>query len=174
MIIADGRTKDYAHIVARSANGRIVYAELTQTPLASNISRTPHLLRLAEEAVADMELTAADIEISYDMGRSIGYCERIDTNDSDAVFYARQSKTAAFTRFVKNRQTVATQHISMHLQLDSDGNYKLCNVWFGSTYPALPGDVEESSTSKSYWSSHAVVFNGQAVIASTLTRDCPY
>ena len=169
-----GQIRDHAHSLATSANQKTVYADLTLMPLALNISRNPHLLRLTEEVIETLNLTDDTVVIEQNMTRPVGYSERIKTAEDDTIFYARLTKNAPFTRFVKNRQTVATKYITMRLARDADGNYELRNVWLGRTYPALPGDPEETEASKDYWSTHAVVFNGQALIASTLTKDCPY
>lgn len=174
MITAGGRLKDRAHTVTRSGNNKAVYADLMQMPLAGNISRNPHLLRLVEEALVSIQLTELTVQLEHDMKRSVGYCEVIETADTDIIFYACQTKTSGYTRFVKNRHTDTTQYITMNLSRDEEGDYELTDVWIGKAYPALPEDAYASNDSKSFWSGHAVVYNGQTIISSTVTKDCPY
>jgi len=145
-----------------------------QMPLAFNIGRNPHLLSLVTEALESLELTRTTIEIEYDMGRRVGYSEVVATKENDTVFYARQSKTSGFTRFVKNRQAIATQHITICLKRDDEGDYEMENVWIGELFPAAPGEANETPSSKDFWTCHAVVFNGQSLISTSLTKTCPY
>jgi hypothetical protein len=143
-------------------------------PLAANISTNPHLLRLAEEAIDTTCLTSPVVRLQHDMGRSIGRSELVTTTDADHIFFARQTKTAGFTRFVKNRQSVPTQYVSMLLVRDDEGDYELTNIWIGKIYPPMPDTTEAIDKSSDYWSRHAVVYNGQPIISSTLTKTCPY
>ena len=41
-------------------------------------------------------------------------------------------------------------------------------------YPAAPDAKGANGRSKSYWEDHAVVYNGQHIISSTITKDRPY
>jgi hypothetical protein len=59
-------------------------------------------------------------------------------------------------------------------EVKETGDYELRNIWLGKDYPAMPGDPDATDDSKAFWDDHAVIFNGQAVIASTVTKDCPY
>lgn len=171
---APARTKDRAHPVARSHNGKQVYAHLMSEPLASSISSNPHLLRLAEEALLTIELTGASLRIEHDMGRSIGRSELVKTTDADSVFYARQSKTEGFTRFVKNRQAVPTQYMTIKLVCDADDDYELVSIWIGKDYPKGPDHLEATADSADYWANHAVTYNGQSIVSNSLTKTCPY
>lgn len=171
---APARAKDRAHPVAHSANGKKVYAHLMQFPLSASVSANPHLLRLAEEILLSTALTGENVHIEHDMGRSIGRSELVATADTDTVFYARQTKAAGFTRFVKNRQADSTSYITIKLTRDDDGEYELVSIWIGKDFPETPDHVEATKASTSYWSSHAVIYNGQPMISSTLTKTCPY
>ncbi|MGH7241485.1 MAG: hypothetical protein ACREGB_04270 [Candidatus Saccharimonadales bacterium] len=174
MMPTRARQKDRAHPVAVSANGKQVYANLMAMPLAASISSNPHLLRLAEDVILATELKGASMQLEQDMGRSVGRSEIVATTDADVVFYARQSKNAGFTRFVKNRQSASTQFITINLVVDEDGEYEVTNVWVGNSFPAAPDQEDATVESADYWLNHAVIYNGQPMISSTLTKTCPY
>lgn len=168
------RAKDRAHPVALSANGKQVYAHLMQAPLAASVSTNPHLLHLAEEVILSTSLAGPHVHIEHDMGHSIGRSEVVTTTDVDTVFYARQSKTGGFTRFVKNRQSAPTQYITIKLVRDEDDEYELVSIWVGKDFPEAPDHADATSESTEYWSNHAITYNGQPIISSTLTKVCPY
>lgn len=162
------------HVIATSANGKEVYVYLIQTPAATQISRQPHLATLIKEVVEQLNLTTPQISIEQDMGRAIGYGELLQTTDKDTVFYAKQPKSDLYTRFVKNKKSNATSFLSIVLIEDDSGSYELRDVWIGKAFPPLPGDKKETDQSKAYWENHAVAYNGQPLLASTQTKDCPY
>jgi len=47
-------------------------------------------------------------------------------------------------------------------------------VWIGKIYPPMPDTSEATNTSSDYWAHHAVIYNGQPIVSSTLTKTCPY
>ncbi len=162
------------HVIAVSANKKQIYTYLIQTPVAIQISRQPHLVTLIKEVVESLNLTTPQISLEQDMGRTIGYEELLKTREKDIIFYAKQSKSSAYTRFVKNRKTSPTSFLSIVLYQDSDGDYELRSVWIGKTFPAIPGTDEATEQSESYWAEHAVVYNGQPILTSTQTKEWPY
>jgi hypothetical protein len=166
--------KTHVHQVAKSANDKQVYADLISKPLANDVSNNPHLLRLAETVISLCHLEGAKVQLEYDMGHDIGRSDRVITTDMDIVFYARESKTAGYTRFVKNRQSKPTGCITINLIQDDVGNYEVTNIWIGKTYPVTPDHAKAKANSQAYWSRHAVIYNGQPLVASTLTKTCPY
>ena len=174
MIAASVIAKDHAHPIAHTINGKRVYAHLMQRPLSSSISLNPHLLRLAEEILLSTSISGKSVHIVHDLGRPIGRSELVTTTESDTIFFARQDKNAGFTRFVKNRQTDATQFMTLKLVRDADDEYELLAVWIGKDVPETPDHEDATSDSMGYWSSHAVTYNGQPIISSTLTKVCPY
>jgi len=164
----------YTHIVTTFADGSTLYADLTKLPLSSSIGRNPHLLNLIEEAVAGLNPKGQLIELEYDMHRTIGYTDIVAIGQIDSVFYARQSNDSGYTRFVKNHKSDPASFISVVIARDKAGDYEIQDTWLGKMFPALPGEPDETATSKAFWQAHAVVYNGQPLIASTITKTCPY
>lgn len=162
------------HIIAHSANGKEVYVYLIQTVAGTQISRQPHLATLIKEVVEPLNLDASQVNIEQDMGRVIGYGELLQTTEKDIIFYAKEAKSNTYTRFIKSKKAKSTSFLSVSLLKDRAGNYELKNVWIGKTFPPFPGAEDETEQSKTYWSDHAVIYNGQSIITSTQTKDCPY
>lgn len=162
------------HLIAETANGHEVYANLIQSPLKEHISANPHLLTLVREIVAAENITKPTVMIEKDMGRNIGYSEVLEAKEGDVIFYARMMKTASYTKFVKNRRTVSTTILTIHLQKDENDDYELIDVWIGRNYPPTPDAENAAPDSKAFWDNHALVYNGQAIMASTVTKECPY
>ncbi len=162
------------HIIAMSANNKEIYVYLIQTVAAAQISRQPHLASLVKEIADSLILAEPTVSIEYDMGRTIGYGEILETKENDTIFYAKQAKSDAYTRFVKNRKTQPTSSLCMTLSRDKEGDYELTGVYIGEQSPAIPGTEDATGESKNFWETHAVVYNGQPILASTQTKDCPY
>ncbi len=162
------------HFIAVSANQKKIYVYLIHTAAATQLSRQPHLASLIKEIAGSLELTDSTVTVERDMGRTIGYGEVLETRENDTIFYAKQSKSSAYTRFVKNRKTESTSRLCITLNKDEDGEYELASVRIGEDFPAVPGTKGATDTSKSYWDNHAFVYNGQPILANTQTKDCPY
>lgn len=162
------------YIIGLSANGKQVYANLTRKSLEESVSRNPRLLGLVATAVNALALSGKTVTISHDMGHNIGYSEILKTQEKDTIFYAQTSKLPVYTRFVKLREAEKSSTITLQLHVDEVGDYQLTNVWIGADYPPKPSTEISSSQSKDYWKSHAIVFNGQSLLASTITKVCPY
>lgn len=174
MITSGGRHTRLVHPIATLANSVEVYADLTKPPLSNTIGRNPHVLNLIEEVLEKSAPTTDTAQIEYDMERNVGYTDVVTTDANDTVFYAKQTKDSGFTRFVKNGKTDPTHHLTIILKRDPSGAYEVTNAWIGKFYPAPPDDPDETPESKDFWANHAVVHNGQSLISSTITKDCPY
>ncbi len=162
------------HFVATSKNGHEVYMHLTHSAVAQSISRQPRLATLLAEVVAEVDLAGEVVHIEKDMGRQIGYADVVDTSAGDSVFYAMQLRTKTHTRFVKNKPAEPTNFLTIRAERDDEGNYEVTVLYLGGNIPPLPNDPEASAESQSYWQTHAVVYNGQPIVGSTMTKDWPY
>jgi hypothetical protein len=162
------------HAIAQTRNGAEVYVNLVRSPAAAHIAAQPYLLGLVKEALAPSSLKANIVSIEQDMGRDIGYDFVAETKDGDAVFYAQLVHQETFTRFVKNTKPRATHYLTMVLKRDDEGQYELDDTWVGRLSPPLPGSYNETQDSKSYWSTHAYIFDRQPLQLRTVTRVCPY
>lgn len=162
------------HPVTHSANDKPIYVQLIHSKVAEKISREPHLLTLAQELMQKEVLNGEKVAIEIDMKRTIGNTEVIETKDGDSVFYAQARKSPIYTRYVKHRKAEPTSYLTLSLQKDEAGEYELLDITTGTYIPPIPGESDEVPESKAYWQTHAVVMNGQAIQAKTVTTDCPY
>lgn len=161
------------HVIGHSSNGRQVYGFLTRKNLAEVIGRNPRILALIKEIVEQKDLTLAIENLQHDLGRAIGYSEVIKTEITDDIFYAQQTKSGDYTRFVKHRKAKPTSFLSFVLARDDNDNYELQQVAFGKRSAPLP-EESSSEASDKYWATHAVVYNGQPIQTNTVQKASPY
>lgn len=162
------------HEVAVSSNGKHIYINLMQPPASTTIARNPNLLSHIKAILADTAIEGQQLTLECDMRKPVGYTDAVLVKDKDVIFYARQGKATSFTKFVKNRKTDATSIVSMRLVKRDDTNYSVQNVWIGQLPVPAPDSEDATAASREYWSTHAVVYNGQPLVASSVTKDCPY
>lgn len=162
------------HPIGTSRNGKHIYAHLTNSIIAQTLSRQPRLGTLLAEALSGIDLTEPTIHIEHDMGRSVGYAEIVATKPEDTIFYAQQVRTKTYTKFVKNRKAESTQYVSFSLQQDDAGEYEVTWVNIGKASPSTPDQTTATDASSPYWDNHAVVYNGQPLITSSITKTSPF
>jgi hypothetical protein len=162
------------HQVAVSANGKNIFINLMQPPASHTVARNPNLLSHIKEIAEKSTFEGETVELEYDMRRPVGYMDAIATKTEDTVFYARQLKTDVYTRFVKNRRSDATSLVSVRLRRISPDSYLIENVWIGPLPVPLPEGQSPSKRSQQYWTDHAIVYNGQPLVAGSVTKTCPY
>lgn len=162
------------HPIGTTKNGVQVYVDLVKSPAASTIARQPQLLNLVKELIGKQRFSGSAIEAEYDMGRPIGYDFIVETPDDSAVFYAHVLRDDVITRFIKGGKPAATNHVTITLQRTPENTYELHSVRIGRLAPPRPGMPNESAESKDFWSTHAVIQEGQVLQPKTITKDCPY
>jgi hypothetical protein len=132
------------------------------------------MMTLIKEVLAVKKLKGPRPVIEHDMGRVVGNCNIVTTTDTDVVFYALPTKRKSYHRFVKNRSMLPSNSVTISLSKDNEGNYELTDAWIGAFAPPFPGDELETSDSKQYWETHAIIDDTQPVQSKTITKDCPY
>jgi hypothetical protein len=163
------------HPLGHSRNDIAVFVDLIQSEAAKHIAQQPHLLGLVREALQHASLRGPNVTIEHDMKRAIGYSFVVSTSDSDAVFYAQLVRDATYTRFVKNGEPLATQHLTLVLHRnEDDATYNLHDAWIGRLNPPRPGSTEETDESKTYWANHALILGNQPLQLRSVTKICPY
>lgn len=162
------------HFIGQARSGAQVYARLISSKAGKNIARQPQLLSLAKEMLTALTLRDNEISVEYDMKRSIGYSFIVETTDKDVIFYGRLLKDDVYTRFVKNGKPLLTRYLTITLTKESDNSYELSDIWIGRLMPPRPGSANETAESKTYWSNHALIMDGQPLQLQTVTKTCPY
>jgi hypothetical protein len=162
------------HPIARTSNGVPVYVDLVRSQAAAHIAHQPHLLELVKELLQRTTVDGSDLRLDEDMGRNIGYSFVVETTEKDTILYAQPIRDDTYARFVKNGIPKTTQHLTVILKKDEDDKYELLDTWIGRLAPPRPGSTDETARSKTYWSNHAYVFDGQPIQLRTVTKVCPY
>ena len=161
--------------VGSSKNGHRVEVDLASSYAAEAISRHPHLVTLAGEALRTITLNGERVVVTHDMQHTIGYDFVIEAVNRDSVFYAQLAKETVYVPFTKIDKPIPTQLITMvFVRSQPDKCYYADDIYMGTPKPALPGSLNESSKSKPYWHKHAYIYGNQLIKASTITRISPY
>jgi hypothetical protein len=164
----------YSFAIGVSANDCQVYTKIINSAAGRCFSRQPHLVSLAKGVVESLELTEPTLQVTHDLGRTIGNTNIVATRDKDVIFYAQRLKQSGVLRFVKNRSMEPSSELSIILRKDSDGNYELTDIWIGPACPAFPGSADESEDSKMYWQTHALTADSESISSQSVTSVCPY
>ena len=164
----------YKYVIAQSASGNEVYVDLITSSAGQYLSRQPYVINLLKEVLESMKLTAGHISIERDMGRVIGNTDIIETTDTDVIFYAQPNKKSVFSCYAKNRYPSPSRKLTIIMKKDEEGNYEIHDTWIGPHSPPFPGDENATAKSKTYWASHALAQDAQAVQSKTITKICPY
>jgi hypothetical protein len=164
----------YRYVMKTMSDGHEVYVNLIDSSAGQYLSRQPYVLGLVKELSDSLKFENKSIFISRDMGRVIGNTEIIDTTEKDTIYYAKAYKKKVFSRFAKNRFPIRSSMLTVIFERDPGGDYELLDTWIGPQCPPFPGDERETSSSKAYWESHALVHDAQIVQNKTVTKQCPY
>lgn len=164
----------YKFLLSKPDNESEVYVNLISSSAGRYLSRRPYVIRLITELLQSLDLNGERIVVERDLGRNIGTTDIVSTSDKDTIYYAQPAKTQVFSRFAKNRYPQPSQMLTVIFTQDNDGSYQVLDTWIGDASPPFPGDEHETTDSKKYWQTHALVQDAQAVQSKSITRDCPY
>jgi len=166
----------HRYTIAQSDSGYEIYVNLIASSAGLYLSRRPYVLSLIKEVLASMDLSGTYLEIEYDMGRTIGNTDILETSDKDVIYYAipYKNKASVFSRYARNRYPLPSQMLSIIVKQDSAGNYEVINTWIGPCSPPFPGDENATDSSKTYWQTHALAQDFQGIQSKTITKACPY
>jgi len=164
----------YRYPISESDKSYTVYVNLISSPAGHYLSRQPYVIALIKELLAKKQLQGKRIVIEQDLGRNIGMTDIVATSDKDTIYYAQPVRSEVFSRFAKNRLPQISNRLTIIAEQDADGNYEVSNTWIGPNCPAFPGDEHETTDSKPFWQTHALVQDAQAIQSRSITKVCPY
>lgn len=164
----------YKYVITHTDFGRDIYVDLISSLAGHYLSRRPYIINVIKEAATPLNLRGKRVIIEQDMGRNIGNTDIIKTTEKDIIYYAQPVKKDVFSRFAKNRYPHPSKTLTVIFEQDADGNYEVSDTWIGPSSPAFPGDEHETSDSKVYWQTHALVQDAQAIKSNSITKECPY
>lgn len=162
------------HLIAVSKNGADVRVNLIHSDAALHIAQQPHILTLAKEMLAQESLNDEEIDIEHDFGRVIGNSEIVETTAKDTIVYAKLLKREDYSRFVRKRSLLPSNYLSMSVRRIADNTYEIIDIWIGRLAPPFPSEEDHSPDSVLYWSTHAIVLDGQSLQVRTLTKNAPF
>lgn len=151
-----------------------VYVNSISSSAGRYLSRRPHIYALIKALLSNRKLRGPRIVIEQNMGHDIGTADVVATTDKDTIYYALPVKSNVYSRFAKNRYPQASSVLTVILERDADGNYEVTDAWIGGNHPAFPGDTHETTESKEFWLTHALVHDAQVIQSRSLTKTCPY
>lgn len=162
------------HPIVQAKNGATVYINLIGSQASASIAQHPYLVGLVKELLQQTNVKGPQMYFDRDMGRPVGSANVVETSDKDTILYAQALHGELYKRFVKNGQPLSTQHISVVLKRDEDGEYELVDTWVGPLRPPNPGTDDATEASREYWDTHAFVLDREPIKLRTLTKTCPY
>lgn len=142
--------------------------------MTAHLAKAPDLLDLVQECVGTITVDDDNVYLDKDMGRVVGLSQLVETSPKDKVFYAKRVNYTTYTRFVCNREPQPTRYISIVLHRDGVGGFELWSAWLGPIAPQFPGDVFETSESKPFWRTHALIWSNQPIQPGSETGTCPW
>ncbi len=133
--------------------------------------------KLVSEALQHIDPAGRDYVVAeVDLERRIGETVCVVTNENDEIVYARRPNRAGPTRFVKNRERAPSSFITAVLRKDETAvkeQYILLTGYIGPNAGPEPWDPQATEASRSFWSTHALVWESVPVISGTEQTEVP-
>lgn len=113
-------------------------------------------------------------EVDFD--RVVGESVCVATGPRDQIVYAQRPKRFGLSRFVKNRKPEPCSSVVVILKTadGQPGAYVLVTAFIGLKSEPEPWDRNATVNSRSFWSTHALVWGSEPVIDGTETPHCPW
>jgi hypothetical protein len=161
--------------LARSRNAKDVYFDPVASHAATHFADTEHLKQLVIQIIQAEILDEPVLLFHRDMGRIVGMSDLVVNDPSDTIMYAKRKNRDTYTSFNMSKAAQPSSLVSVGFVLQQDGNYELTSAWVGDAdAPAFPGDQKATESSKEYWTSHSLAWGNQAIVADSLTDQCPW
>jgi hypothetical protein len=163
------------HDIGKSKNGMLIWFDPVDSHAATHIGDIPALKDLAAEVIEQLELSSDYVQTHVDLGRTVGNCDLVENHEGDEIVYAKRLNRDEYTVFNKSRGPEPSSLVTVALEKQEDGTYKLVSTWIGpSDSPSFPGTKRETSESKDFWTKHSLAWGRQAVQPGTETNKCPW
>jgi hypothetical protein len=132
--------------------------------------------RLLPEALGRIRSEGRDFLVEeIDFGRLVGETVCVTTGSGDQIVFAKRPKRFGLSRFVKNRNPEPCSTVVVILKKAEEvGAYVLITAFVGHRPEPEPWDRNATANSRSFWSSHALVWGSEPTIPKTETTTCPW
>ena len=87
----------------------------------------------------------------------IGYCECVETDDSDDIVFLTRENRLGPTRFVKNREASLCNTVFVILRRKGTDLYQLVTAYVGVKSGREPWDRCATEEDKAFWQTHALI-----------------
>ena len=163
------------HKICETEDKRAVFLTENSSHAITHLADTPELEKLIQEVMQSTSGLRAETEvIEVDLGRIVGESDLIETEEDDDIVYAKRKNRQTYSRFCKNRTSVPSSVITIHLRQLDKSAYTLVTAFIGKNAPPFPGDTHESAQSRDFWGRHALAWGRQAIEPGTETTVCPW
>lgn len=166
-------------LLAKSKNGIDVTYDPSSSHAATHLEDTPQLRELVVEIIVTLDLNGQAIAQHYDMGRIVGTCDVVNTDNDDMVVYGvrKNRYDDGLVPFVKNREGEPCRYVTIQLVPQTDRSYVLSSAWIGTfdeEDEPFPLSKDANERSVDFWNKHAFVYGSQEIIAGTEIKICPW
>lgn len=161
-------------LFAISANGLRVLYDPIGSHAATHFADTPQIMDPVKKVLENTIITGEIMEFDFDTGHKLGMSDLVETDSTDEIVYAIRKNRDRYMRFTKSRESLPSSKVTISLTMREDGQYELFSAWLGPLSPATPNSPFANSESRSFWSSHALVWGNQEIITGTETTTCPW
>jgi hypothetical protein len=102
----------------------------------------------------------------------IGMSACVPITWEDEIVYAKRVGREKYSKFVKNKNLVPTQYVSIFLMKKQEV-YIIRSCYYGE-FVADTDFYDFDDDRQSFWNDHALVFGSEPIDKSTLTNTCPW
>jgi hypothetical protein len=130
----------------------------------NHMSQHPDVLQYLEEVISKVHANEQEVvKCMIDLGRPLGYKTCVETNESDEIVYAIREGRRILTRFVKNREPILCNKVTIVLKKLDHTRYAVLTAYIGEVAEKEAGDhsiktEEEYTKCKNFWDNHALIW----------------
>lgn len=90
----------------------------------------------------------------------VGFCDCVETTDSDSIIYLQRDGRKRVSRFVLGRNPELCNSVHLILKRMGSGNLMLITAWVGTESQPEPWDKKAGKEAVTFWKHHALVAVG--------------
>lgn len=136
---------------------------------------TDEVLKILPEIFLEMEVDDSDRYVVKEvkLDRIIGKTGVVEVDKNDEIFYGIRKNRLGFSKFVKNKEGLDTNSITIVLlkKEEIENAYVLITSFFGKPTAKEPYDNRASKEDLDFWKTHALVPKYDEILPETITDD---
>lgn len=164
-------SRKYASAIRKVYNNskEVKFVNRVNSHLHNNIQK---LLPEVVEKVSDFSDDFDVQEIEFD--RVVGKTICVPASEGDDVVYAIRKGRNGHTRFVKDRESIDCKIVTIVLKKMSEGTVLIVSCFIGKKAEVEPFDERATKSSIEFWSSHALIWDGEEIIEGSKVIENPW